>query len=113
MDDKNPQALSKAYRAVQRFIAFVKEHKLTADTTQEECDDLIEMLSDKKMAEDDQGKLTRKKVEDGQEWYVKHMVLLLALPDMQARLDYEYDSLFAETADESEVVSALEAQFAA
>lgn len=113
MGEKNVQALAQAYRAVERFIAFVKEHNLTADTTEDESDTLIEKLSDIKMANDDGGKLTRKKAEEGQEWYVNHMIMLLKLPDMQARLDHEYKSLFADNADESEMLSELDKLMAA
>ena len=109
MDEKNPQALSKAYKSVVRMLSLAKEYGITADMTDEAKDAVIEKLSDLKEAQDDSGKMTRKDIEKGQEFYVEYIQYLLKLPDMKARLNHEYEALFADVATEDEMIRALEA----
>ena len=109
MDEKNPQALSKAYKSVVRMLSLAKEYGITADMTDEAKDAVIEKLSDLKEAQDDSGSVSRKDIEKGQEYYVNYIIELLKLPDMKARLNHEYDQLFADVATEDEMIRALEA----
>lgn len=105
MDEKNPQALTMAYKRVVGKSMKIKELEITPDMTEEQVDHMVKFLAEAK-AEREGGDW--KQFLKGQRWYVEDLVKFSGMTG-EERLNLEYSMSFPEIASEGEMISALNA----
>ena len=106
MDEKNPHGLALGFRRARAKSNKIKELKITPDFTDDQIDTLVKTLSEAKAKAD--GNDDWKPYSKGQQWYIEDLVKFSAMTARE-KLDYEYEMAFPETADEDEMLAALEA----
>ena len=103
MIDKNPQALTLAFKKAKGKILKIQELGITPEMDEESIELLIEMLATAKAVEDNSTMAEHVK---GQRWYVEGLVAFSGLTAKE-QLDKEYKDSFADTASEDEMLEAL------
>jgi len=104
MDEKNQQALALAFKRAKAKSLKIKELKIVPAMNEDLVDALIIKLSKVKAKEDNKKWETLVK---GQRWYIEDLVEFSGL-NAQQRMDLEYANAFPDTAEEGELLSALE-----
>jgi hypothetical protein len=104
MIDKNPQALAAAFKKTSGKILKIKELGITPEIDEESVELLIESLA---QAKADADGTTLTDTIKGQRWYVEGLVKFSGLTQKE-QLDAEYKDAFADSADEDEMIAALE-----
>ena len=104
MIDKNPQALAAAFKKARGKILKIKELGITPDIDEESTELLIESLA---QAKADTDGLTLAETVKGQRWYVEGLIKFSGLTRGE-QLEAEYNDAFADSADEAEMLCALE-----
>ena len=105
MNEKNPHGLALGFRRARAKSNKIKELGINADFTEEQIDELVKTLSEAKAKAE--GKDDWKPYSKGQQWYVEDLVRFASMTPRE-KLDYEYDQAFPDTADEDEMLLALE-----
>lgn len=105
MIDKNPQALALAFKKCRGKLLKISELGITSDLDAEAVDALIEQLSVAK-ANDNNSNMAE--FVAGQRWYVESLVKFSGLTT-EEQLQAEYEDSFAESASETEMLTALAA----
>jgi hypothetical protein len=105
MEEKNPQALTMAYKRVVGKSMKIRELDITPDMNETEIDHMVKFMAEAK-ADREGGDW--KQYLKGQRWYVEDLVKFSGM-SAQERLDHEYALSFPEIAGESEMVTALNA----
>ena len=104
MDDKNPQAMALGFKRARAKTLKIKELGITSEMSEDAVDELVKKLAELK-AEAELGDW--KKYVKGQRWYIEDLIEFSKLKGRE-RLDYEYKQAFPDTADEDEMLDALE-----
>ena len=102
--DKNPQAMTVAFKKCKGKILKIKELGITPDMASDDVDTLIEKLATAKFGEDE-SKTMAEHIK-GQRWYVEGLVKFSGLT-LEEQLQSEYDDSFADSASEAEMLEAL------
>ncbi len=103
MIDKNPQAMTLAFKKAKGKILKIQELGITPEMDAESIELLIEMLATAKAVEDNSTMAEHVK---GQRWYVEGLVKFSGL-SVEEQMDKEYEDSFADTASEGEMLEAL------
>lgn len=103
MEDKNPQALTMAYKRVVGKSMKIKELEITPDMTEEAIDAMVKFLAEAKA--DREGGDWKQSLK-GQRWYVEDLVKFSGM-SAEERLNLEYSMSFPEIASEGEMIGAL------
>ena len=103
MIDKNPQALTLAFKKCKGKIQKIAELKITPTMKDAKIETLIEALATAKAVEKSV-KITE--VVAGQRWYVEGLVKFSGLT-VEEQLNAEYEDSFADTASEAEMLKSL------
>lgn len=106
MMDRNPQAMTIAFKKCKGKILKIKELGITPDMSEEDVDALIEKLATAK-CESDKTTTMAEQVK-GQRWYVESLVKFSGL-STEEQFDSEYNDAFADNASEAEMLEALKA----
>lgn len=109
MIDKNPQAMSLAFKKCKGKILKIRELEITPDMDEDAIEGLIEKLATVKHA--DEPEKTLAEHVKGQRWYVESLVKFSAL-DVDTQLEREYLDAFADNASEAEMLESLRAMSA-
>jgi len=104
MIDKNPQALALAFKKCRGKLLKIAELGITPDMSDEAVDAMIEKLSEAKA---DAASSNMAEFVAGQRWYVESLVKFSGL-ETEAQLQAEYEDSFAESASETEMLTALQ-----
>lgn len=108
MLDKNPQALAMAFKKCKGKLLKIKELNVTPTMDAEAIEVLIENLATAKALEDNSKLADHVK---GQRWFVSELVKFSGLTP-EEQLETEYQSSFADTASEAEMLESLRAMAA-
>lgn len=103
--DKHPQALAQAYKKCKGKIEKIRELGIKPESTPEELLVIVEATS--KEAAKKKG-VDVKDVVDGQQWYIE-MLHEFSKKSTEKQFLHEYNSAFADTASEEEMLDALKA----
>ncbi len=107
MIDKNPQALSLAFKKCSGKILKIKELGITPEIEDDSVELLIESLATAKVEASEDGSVSMAEAVKGQRWYVEGLVKFSGMTQKE-QLQHEYDASFADTASEDEMLEALE-----
>ena len=103
MIDKNPQALTLAFKKCKGKIQKITELSITPGMAAKKIETLIESLATAKAIEKN---VDISEVVAGQRWYVEGLVKFSALT-VEEQLTTEYEDSFADSASEVEMLQAL------
>ena len=102
--DKNPQAMTTAYKRVKRAFQKIQEFGIKAESTEEELEALIERLAEIKAIQENE---SFDKHVKGQRWYVENLHKYTTMTSAEV-FDEEYDSSFGDVATEEELLASLD-----